>query len=105
VITYEQVYQAISGTDQPWGGCHRREQVERVMRLILGDSVWTRADLAALRPNTKLLDTFGEVWRAWRWDDDPLTFYSTLATLGPYTVDELAARGPLIIVWQPEDTP
>jgi hypothetical protein len=46
--TYEQVWQAITGRDEPWGGCADREAVERVMALLL-PSAAARAGEAADR--------------------------------------------------------
>ena len=30
----ERIYQAIEGTSEPWGGCHRRDAVDRVEDLL-----------------------------------------------------------------------
>lgn len=51
--TYEQVWQAITGRDEPWGGCADRDAVERVMALVLPALVPT--DLRDLRAEVERL--------------------------------------------------
>lgn len=38
MVTYERIYQQWYATDEPWGGCANRGNLERVIRLL--DEAW-----------------------------------------------------------------
>lgn len=64
--------------------------------------VTTVEELEALPVGAQVLDGAGVVWRTWRWNDNfEMFFYSSIASLGPFDVAEIATRGPLTVVWQP----